>query len=233
MEDKQITLSRNRNLWDCLQICVYCACWHCQRLLHIAGNCLAGWGWTCEVSERWKQASFGVKFPLWPLPPTKCHTHLEVEKRDCLPASGYFNTDDSRCKCLWLDLQLPIYSMTTVRPTDRGETWCKHTCLPFIFQQLHSSNKEPSPPAANHLAATLPPPLGHLCRDCNTQVFCWTHKRVSSWMDGLDTHGASWSKQRDRAERAGANTGRMLKACFPISLHVGMTCSPLSRPILD
>lgn len=156
-------------------------------------------------------------------------THIQrLKKRNCLPTPVYFNTDDWRCKCLQLYLQLPIYSMTTVRSTDRGETWCKHTCLPFIFQQLHSSNKESPPPAANHIPAALAPPLGHLCRDCNTQVFCWTHKRVSSWMDGLDTHSASCGKQRDRAERAWANTGRMLKACFPMSLHVGMTCSPLS-----
>lgn len=161
------------------------------------------------------------------------HTFRGGKNGDCLPTPVYFNTEDSRCKCLRFYLQLPIYIMTTVRSTDRGETWCKHTCLHFIFQQLHSSNKEPPPPAANHLPATLPPPLSHLCRDCNTQVFCWTHKRGSPWMDGLDTHGASWGKQRDREERAWANTGRMLKACFPLSLHVGMTCSPLSLLILD
>lgn len=88
------------------KICaVYWACWHRQQLLHITGCSSRGWGLTCEVSKRWKRASAGVKFPLWPLPPTKCHTHAEVENRAGLPTPVYFNTDDWRCEFLRLYLQ--------------------------------------------------------------------------------------------------------------------------------
>lgn len=179
-----------------------------------------------EVSKRWRLANAGVKFPLWPLPPTKWHTLLEVEKkRDCLPALVYFNTDHWKCKCLWLYLQWPIYSMTTVRSVGRNIVQTHLSGL-HISTALFFNWKAP-PPVATHLPATLRPPLSHLSRDCNTQVFCWTHKRVSSWMDGLDTHSSSCSKQRDTAKRWWANTDRMLRACFPVSPHVGLIYSPL------
>lgn len=91
-----------------------------------------------EVSKRWRLANAGVKFPLWPLPPTKWHTLLEVEKKGiaCQLWCILIQTTESA------NVSGSIYSgLFTVWPLSglSGETLCKHTCLAFIFQQLYSS----------------------------------------------------------------------------------------------
>lgn len=72
------------------------------------------------------------------------HAHLEVEKKGiaCQLQCILIQTTEGA------NVFGSIYSgLFTVWPLSGlwGETWCKHTCPPFIFQQLYSSNEPPLP----------------------------------------------------------------------------------------
>lgn len=71
----------------------------------------------------------------------------------------------------------------------------KHSCLPFISQQLNSSNTLPP-------SVTLFSPSSHLILNCSTQVFCWPDKGSSSCVDGLCTHTPQAEINNENEQRA-------------------------------